>query len=236
MAAAAAAAAARTAGQASTSARGPAGRVRGGGSLSAAAPPHLPSPSSAFQPRPGRPHHSSSARASWVDYLPRIVDSFSRRVPPPSDAPATPSSLPLTLPSATDAADAARRLFFPESLADPATLTVPVLIFGALAVGVGVELASLALRALPGEDGGGDGSGAGAGGATTTAEEEEEEEGERGVAAAPADPAAAPFSSPAAADRVMGERYRGLAWLAGAAGLALYSAGLLTGSDKPLQP
>lgn len=176
--------------------------------------------------------------ASWRDYLPRIVDSFSRRVPPPpavGGAPSPSASLPFTLPSATDTADAARRLFFPESLADPATLTVPVLIFGALAVGVGVEVASLALRALPGGGGGHEegGGGGGAGPAALTADEEEDEE------QAPPPPALfdplAP-AGPANPDRVMGERYRGLAWLAGAAGLALYSAGLLTGSEKPLQP
>lgn len=181
-----------------------------------------------LQPQPRGPSSSSSSSssptrlaASWRDYLPRIVDAIPRRVPE-----ANPGGASLTFPSAADAADAARRLFFPESLADPATLTIPVLIFGALAVGVGVEVASLALRALPGR-GGVDGEGGGAG--TATADEEGEEGGV-------ASPQPEPALEEANAGRVMGERYRGLAWLAGAAGLALYSAGLLTGSEKPLQP
>lgn len=173
-------------------------------------------------------------RSTWRDYLPRIVDSIPRRVPAPGGSPvSSSSSVPFTLPSATDAADAARRLFFPESLADPATLTIPVLIFGALAIGVGVEVATIALRALPasppsGEDGAAVGGGvAGASLASVDGEEDED----AGMSAEAAAAAAA-----AARDRVMGERYRGLAWLAGAAGLALFSAGLLTGTDKPLQP
>jgi hypothetical protein len=182
------------------------------------------------------PRRAVAACATWRDYLPRIVDSISRRTPPPTDGAAPPSPIPLTLPSVADAAAAARRLFFPESLADPASLTIPVLIFGALAAGVAVEVAAIALRALPGS-GEGEG-GSGQGGASSSVDEwvdEGAQDGGWGPAPQPP-PAADPAAADAARDRVMGERYRGLAWLAGAAGLALYSAGLLTGSDRPLQP
>ena len=201
------------------------GSGRPGGSMPRQPTPALPTSLAPRTRRPTTPPPSTVPAASpWQDYLPRIVDAIPRRVPGPHA---------LTFPSAADAADAARRLFFPESLTDPATLTVPVLIFGALAVGVGVEVASLALRALPGS-GGEEGEGNGGGDPTATADEEEEGEGEgRGPGGrGPASPALEEIN----VDRVMGERYRGLAWLAGAAGLALYSAGLLTGSDKPLQP
>lgn len=226
---------------------------RAGGAVfllrTAAAPP---SGAARLHPHP-HPCHARGRRtssfhppaATWRDYLPRIVDSIPRRVPEATSASSS-SPPPPTLPSAAGAADAARRLFFPESLADPASLTIPVLIFGALAAGVAVEVAAIALRTLPGAGGGGGeggGGGQGAAATDTTASLDEWDEEAGGDAAgggwgppqAPATPADR-AAVDAARDRVMGERYRGLAWLAGAAGLALFSAGLLTGSDRPLQP
>jgi hypothetical protein len=117
------------------------------------------------------------------------------------------------------AAEAARRLVFPESVAAPAELTWSVLLFASLAVGLALELATLALRAVapPGEEGG------------------DRAEGGAGDGAAPAaTPSPADLDAAERArlrDRVIAERYRGLSWLAVATAAALWTAGLLSGPN-----
>ena len=144
------------------------------------------------------------------------------------------------------AVDALRRLVFPESLAAPSDLTLPVVIFGALGVGIVLELATLALKAL---DGGRDGDGGGASGEGATPPVD-------APIVPPPPPPPPPPSSPltssaraaAAAkapttpsraqieaererlrDRIVAERYRGLTWLAAATAAALFTAGLMSG-------
>ena len=207
---------------------------------------------------------TSRLNASWVDYIPRIVENIPRRVPPGAhDALQRASSAAAdgiagaTPPGGNSivdvggAVDALRRLVFPESLAAPSDLTLPVVIFGALGVGLVLELATLALKAV---EGGGDGGGSGGGGG-----------GPGGATTPPVDapivppPAPAPPSSstpppvraarapttPSRAqieaerrrlrDRIVAERYRGLTWLAAATAAALFTAGLLS-SPTALRP
>ena len=175
-------------------------------------------------PRPTSPPQRLSGaapRATWQDYLPRIVDSIPRRLPVGGgDGGGGVVDL-------AGAADALRRLVFPESTAEPASLTWGVLVFASLAVGLAVEAASIALKALPPPNG--DGEGGTASGGT-----------------APPSPATPPAAEPPATpmrakrsavlrDRVKAERYRGLAWLAGLTFAAVWVSGLM-GKDNALMP
>lgn len=134
---------------------------------------------------------------------------------------------------------------FPESLAAPSDLTLPVVIFGALGVGLVLELATLALKAVEGGGGGGEGGGVGGG------------NGQGGAAPPPVDAPIVPPppsssvrasrapTTPSRAqieserrrlrDRIVAERYRGLTWLAAATAAALFTAGLLS-SPTALRP
>ena len=229
---------------------------------SAAAPSFSPRQRPAPLPRSRLRRHqqwksSSSLNASWVDYIPRIVENIPRRVPAGAqdalqrvaDGTGAGASAPSgnSVNSIVDvggAVDALRRLVFPESLAAPSDLTLPVVIFGALGVGLVLELATLALKAVEEGAGGGEGGGGGSrgqGGAGPPVD----------APVVPTPPSSSSVRSPRAPttpsrsqieaerrrlrDRIVAERYRGLTWLAAATAAALFTAGLLS-SPTALRP
>ena len=136
-------------------------------------PPFPTSPSKPpFPTSPSKPPSTTSLHASWVDYIPRIVDNIPRRVPAGAqdalqraaadgNGASTGGDAVRSAVDVGGAVDALRRLVFPESLVAPSDLTLPVVIFGALGVGLVLELATLVLKAV---DGGGAGDGGGGGG------------------------------------------------------------------------
>jgi len=201
---------------------------------------------------PSNPSSSTALSASWVDYIPRIVENIPRRVPAATQD---------ALQRATDgtsgassgngiggvssivdvggAVDALRRLVFPESLAAPSDLTLPVVIFGALGVGLALELATLVLKAV---DGGGEGTGSGNRGSEAappvdapivppTSPPTSSSSSARSSAKAPTTPSRAQIEAERVRlrDRIVAERYRGLTWLAAATAAALFTAGLMSG-------
>ena len=210
------------------------------------------------QSPPSKSSSSTSLNASWVDYIPRIVENIPRRVPAGAQdalrrasaaadgSGASPSDSSVnSIVDVGGAVDALRRLVFPESLAAPSDLTLPVVIFGALGVGLVLELATLALKAV---EGGGDGGGSGGGGGSG--------QGAAPPVDAPIVPPPPSSSTPSVRasrapttpsraqieaerqrlrDRIVAERYRGLTWLAAATAAALFTAGLLS-SPTALRP
>lgn len=124
----------------------------------------------------------------------------------------------------SSAADALRRLVFPESVAAPSELTWPVLLFGSLAVGLALEAATLVVKAVSPPD--------------------IEDEAPPPPADQPSKPTVKPPPAPTVPsaadiqaerarlrDRIVAERYRGLAWLAAATVAVVWSAGLLSGPN-----
>lgn len=126
------------------------------------------------------------------------------------------------------AADAVRRLVFPESVAAPSELTWPVLLFGSLAIGLALEAATLVVKAVspPDEE---DGEGV----APPTQPSAQPSRSTVKPPPAPTVPSAADIAAERARlrDRIVAERYRGLAWLAALTVGAVWSAGLLSGPN-----
>ena len=194
----------------------------------------MPTPPLATRPRGlaptghARPHAHTPLRATWKDYLPRVVDEFSRRVPPPSGTAGAASSVTQGGVDVAGAADAVRRLVFPESVAAPSELTWPVLLFGSLAIGLALEAATLVVKAVsPPEEEGGEG--------VTPLPPPSAQPSRSTVMPPPAPtvPSAADIAAERARlrDRIVAERYRGLAWLAALTVGAVWSAGLLSGPN-----
>jgi len=205
-------------------------------------------PSPPFPTSPSKPPSTTSLHASWVDYIPRIVDNIPRRVPVGAQdalqrAAADGNGVSTggdAVHSAVDvggAVDALRRLVFPESLVAPSDLTLPVVIFGALGVGLVLELATLVLKAVDGggagDSGGGGGGGAGEGAATPLVDAPvvPPPTASSRAAKAPTTPSRAQIEAERERlrDRIVAERYRGLTWLAAATAAALFTAGLMSG-------
>jgi len=160
----------------------------------------------------------------------RGASSPSRHPPPPSSPAAADAPGGLDIAAA---AEAVRRLVFPESVAAPSELTWPVLVFGSLAVGLALEAATLALKVVTREDDDDGGEGAGAPPKQAPPPPQSPPLRTRPSPAAPTLPSRADIDAERARlrDRVVAERYRGLAWLAAATAAALWSAGLVSGPN-----
>lgn len=193
---------------------------------------------------------STALSATWVDYIPRIIENIPRRIPAGAqDALQRAADANGTSGSGNDvnsivdvggAVDALRRLVFPESLAAPSDLTLPVVLFGALGVGLVLELATLVLKAVEGGNGGEGGEGGGVGTLPpvdapivppTPPTQPESPPSPPRAARTPTTPSRAQIEAERARlrDRIVAERYRGLTWLAAATAAALFTAGLMSG-------